>query len=60
MKEWKKPQLIVLVRSKPEEVVLTSCKMDENGLTKGPEGHWYNYCDTSSLCGTPCDAIVST
>ena len=26
MKEWTKPELIVLVRSKPEEAVLTSCK----------------------------------
>jgi hypothetical protein len=25
-KEWKTPELIVLVRSKPEEAVLTGCK----------------------------------
>jgi len=25
-KEWKTPELIVLVRSKPEEAVLTTCK----------------------------------
>jgi hypothetical protein len=25
-KEWKKPELIVLVRSKPEEAVLLACK----------------------------------
>jgi hypothetical protein len=25
-KEWKKPELIVLVRSKPEEAVLYTCK----------------------------------
>lgn len=29
---WQKPELIVLVRSKPEEAVLTACK---NGV-KGP------------------------
>ena len=26
-KEWKKPELIVLVRGKPEEAVLTACKV---------------------------------
>ncbi|MBC8446887.1 MAG: hypothetical protein H8D78_03980 [Chloroflexi bacterium] len=25
-KQWQKPELIVLVRSKPEEAVLTACK----------------------------------
>ena len=25
-KEWQKPELIVLVRSKPEEAVLAACK----------------------------------
>ena len=28
MKEWTEPQLTVLVRSKPEEGVLTACKTD--------------------------------
>lgn len=31
-KAWKKPELIVLVRSKPEEAVLVACKGD--GVTK--------------------------
>jgi hypothetical protein len=26
-KEWKKPELIVMVRSKPEEAVLGACKV---------------------------------
>jgi len=26
-KEWQKPELIVLVRSKPEEAVLGACKV---------------------------------
>ena len=30
-KEWSEPELIVLVRSKPEEAVLTSCKYWEIG-----------------------------
>jgi len=28
MKEWASPELTVLVRSKPEEGVLTACKTD--------------------------------
>ncbi len=27
-KPWETPQLVVLVHSKPEEAVLTACKMD--------------------------------
>jgi hypothetical protein len=33
-KEWAKPELIVLVRSKPEEAVLTACK----AFATGPAG----------------------
>ena len=29
-KQWQKPELIVLVRSKPEEAVLTACKGGAN------------------------------
>jgi hypothetical protein len=32
-KAWQKPELIVLVRSKPEEAVLTVCK---NATAAGP------------------------
>ena len=28
MKTWKKPKLIVLVRSRPEEAVLNNCKQE--------------------------------
>ena len=34
-KQWQKPQLVVLVRSKPEEAVLTGCKVDSPSST-GP------------------------
>jgi len=34
-KEWKTPELIVLVRSKPEEAVLAACKTP-SGYTPGP------------------------
>ncbi len=32
-KQWTKPELIVLVRSKPEEAVLTNCKSALSLLT---------------------------
>ena len=34
-KQWQKPELLVLTRSKPEEGVLTTCKQYE---TYGPWG----------------------
>jgi hypothetical protein len=40
-KMWRKPELIVLVRNKPEEAVLTSCKTDGQG--GGPQ-------DTVTTC----------
>jgi hypothetical protein len=30
-KEWEKPQLIILVRGRPEEAVLTACKSSGAG-----------------------------
>ena len=38
-KEWIKPELLVLVRSNPEEAVLTACK----GKTVGPY-NYFNWC----------------
>ena len=32
MKTWEKPKLVVLVRSKPEEAILTTCKL-QPGMT---------------------------
>jgi hypothetical protein len=34
-KAWKKPELIVLVRGRPEEAVLAACKTGTEG---GPQG----------------------
>lgn len=33
MKTWEKPQLVTLVRSNPEEAVLTGCKMIYSGAS---------------------------
>ena len=47
-KEWEKPQLIVLSRGKPEELVLMSCKKLNNAWN-GPE-HQYRRCVLISNC----------
>ncbi len=39
-KKWKKPQLIILVREKPEESVLQACKI----LAEGAIGPYVNMC----------------
>jgi hypothetical protein len=38
MKEWTSPELTVLVRSNPEEAVLTGCKT--YGVPTGPGMKW--------------------
>lgn len=48
-KEWKTPELIVLVRSKPEEAVLTACKLTFGsgaGPVTGNTG-----CHVATTCG---------
>jgi hypothetical protein len=35
-KEWKSPELVVLVRSKPEEAVLAACKAGPASGSGGP------------------------
>ena len=54
-KEWSEPELVVLVRSKPEEAVLTGCKHGwepiwDHGPYDGAGG-----CASPPLC-TYCDA----
>jgi hypothetical protein len=40
-KHWQKPELIVIVRSNPEENVLLGCKY-EDVSSQGPSGHKCN------------------
>lgn len=49
-KTWKKPQLVILVRGKPEELVLTPCKA-ELQASEGP-GDYNNLCRYGD--GGPC------
>ncbi len=42
-RKWEKPQLIVLVRGKPEEFVLANCKTQT--ITGSSSSlHWYDKC----------------
>ena len=54
-KEWKTPELIVLVRSKPEEAVLGACK---SSLQRGPNDD-ANVCDWQWCTGS-CAGMVGT
>ena len=52
-KTWSKPELIVLVRGKPEEAVLGTCKIDAGGEGQmGPNVSQYDcwYSDCTTLC----------
>lgn len=54
-KQWQKPELIVLVRSKPEEAILTVCK---GNMVPNPAAVWDD-CqrDVSESC-PQCEAIA--
>jgi hypothetical protein len=52
-KPWVRPELIVLVRGRPEEAVLTACK--GHGLVLASAiGNFY--CASIDTCVTGCDA----
>jgi hypothetical protein len=52
-KTWQRPQLTVLVRVKPEEAVLLTCKGDNT--TVGPKGK--KGTDNCAEMGTACSSI---
>jgi len=56
-KNWSKPELIVLVRSKPEEVVLTACKKVGGGGEIRIGGAW---CDDASMTCGGCAGLGSS
>jgi hypothetical protein len=59
-KEWTKPELIVLVRSKPEEGVLTACKHNDGVSIGGGPYDAYGGCAGLNRCDFPCDAPSSS
>jgi hypothetical protein len=54
-KEWTKPELIVLVRSKPEEGVLSACKNYQGVPANGGPASANGGC-TVITCARACDA----
>lgn len=54
MKDWKKPELIILYKSRAEEVVLSYCKSSIDLL--GPNGYNSN-CQVTAFVCDPCNAV---
>jgi hypothetical protein len=48
-KKWEKPELVVLMRSNPEETVLTACKITGKILKSGPSKGSYQ-CQSQNAC----------
>jgi len=59
-KVWQKPELVVIVRNKPEEAVLQTCKT--SGTNSGSRGRQNNclYSSYSSWCWTNCNSTVGS
>jgi hypothetical protein len=55
-KEWIEPELIVLVRSKPEEAVLDTCKGDKGFV--GPD-YYVDTCVRKDIGGYCTDYVAS-
>jgi hypothetical protein len=56
---WSKPELIVIVRSGPEEAVLGACKHAAGAATaKGSQNDCFSPPDIT--CGSPCESIVGS
>jgi hypothetical protein len=56
-KEWKTPELIVLVRSNPEEAVLTACK---NSTVSSGTSDWFANCSYGPGTCKDCAALTSS
>jgi hypothetical protein len=56
-KEWKTPELIVLVRSNPEEAVLTTCK---NSTVNAGTSDWNVNCTYGPGQCQLCTALTSS
>ena len=57
-KPWSKPELIVLVRGRPEEAILNACK--GNGLVNLSSDDDNTGCSAIPLCTSDCNALGSS
>ena len=51
-KEWRKPELIVLVRSEPEETILVICKAT---TVRGGPNYYNTGCRSATNCTGSCN-----
>lgn len=59
MKKWEKPQLIVLVRNRPEEAVLGPCKGQAYGGPKFDYGYCFDFI-VGLGCGNTCSSTAAS
>ena len=59
-KEWHRPELIVLVQGKPEEMVLQTCKMISGTADSYRDGTGYYCTREDPNCSTPCSSLGGT
>jgi hypothetical protein len=56
-KIWEKPKLIILLRGRPEELVLAGCKM---AGTPASNQNRKNGCDRQGNCSSTCNQITTS
>ena len=54
---WKTPELTVLVRSNPQELVLTSCKHETHGGLPTSEDTIHNGCSKEGVGCVDCETL---
>jgi hypothetical protein len=54
MKIWKRPELLILIRGKPEEAVLQSCKTMSGNDNLGPITDYISCSAALPACGAMC------
>jgi hypothetical protein len=60
LKQWEKPELIVLTRSKPEEAVLHGCKLASGAITMPSSAKSGNYKCWRNGCTVMCPTVMGS
>ncbi len=55
-KQWSAPRLLIMVRSRVEELTLTSCKIGHGSIELGPDTSDYSCNYWTGVC-SPCEAL---
>lgn len=59
-KDWQKPELVVLLRSKPEEAILWACKDETGPGAGGNQTACYANADYGQCSNTRCSGASGT